>query len=54
MVRFGHFPVEFDILFFRGPTGEHIQLRRVSTGVVSSAVTDFFARHVNNRDGTRQ
>jgi hypothetical protein len=48
-VRFANIPVEFDIIFFRGPTGEHILLRKVSAVNVSPAVADFFSSHVNKR-----
>ena len=41
-VQFGKATVEFDILFFRGRTGEHIWVEQSSRADVSAAAAEFF------------
>lgn len=41
-VRFGEQTIEFDVLFFRGRTGEHIWIERESNVDVSAYCKDFF------------
>jgi hypothetical protein len=50
-VQFGNVPLDFDILFFRGPTGEHIQLQKTSPLDVSQSVTELLSRCVKEQAG---
>jgi hypothetical protein len=50
-VHFGNVPMNFEILFFRGPTGEHIQLQKTSPLDVSPSVTEFLSRCVKEQAG---
>jgi hypothetical protein len=49
-VHFGNVPMDFDILFFRGRTGQHILLQPTGVPDVSECVTEFFSRCIRKRD----
>jgi hypothetical protein len=54
-VHFGNVPVVFDILFYRGRSGDHIQLRRTRPPDVSRPASEFMARVLeqhSSSDGT--
>jgi hypothetical protein len=46
-VRYGDTVVEFDALFFRGRTGEHVWIERQSPSDVVAVSTDFLRRRLN-------
>jgi type IV pilus assembly protein PilB len=48
-VRFGNVPVEFDILFFRGRAGEHIQLHLTRPLDVSNVSCEFMSQVLARR-----
>lgn len=50
-VHFGNVPMDFDILFFRGRSGEHILLQPTSVLDVTDGVTEFLSRCVRKHDG---
>jgi hypothetical protein len=48
-VRYGGKPVTFDILFFRGRSGEHIWIEKNTPVDVSAAAADFLSQTHKNR-----